>query len=459
MRGPSRRLEEQPSAGKGDNGRTYEAPAGGSESGFADGVYPAFISGAREYIRGASVNRAALLRSAVVALLRNKMRSVLTVLGITIGIAAVICVVAIGKAGQARVEQQLNNLGDNFVWIEAGGRAVNGVRTGTHDTKTLLMADAIAIKNQISLIKSVSPNVDDPVQVVYGNQNWHTSYRGVSPEYFEIKRWYVDQGAIFSQDDVDRAADVCAIGRTVREQLFGVEDPVGKVIRVNNLPCKVVATLHPKGLSLDGRDQDDTVILPYTMAQKKLKGITWLDDILCSAVSQDAVKMAGQEATAVLRDRHHLRPEEDDDFNIRNPEDIIQAQLDASKTLTVLLIAIASVSLVVGGIGIMNVMLVSVTERTREIGVRVAVGATEEAIQLQFLGEAVMLSLVGGALGVLLGILGSYLVGQTLHWQTQMSLESVVVAAFFAIAVGVFFGYYPARKASLLDPIEALRYE
>jgi len=195
------------------------------------------------------------------------------------------------------------------------------------------------------------------------------------------------------------------------------------------------------------------------MAQKKLKGITWLDDILCSAVSQDAVKMAGQEATAVLRDRHHLRPEEDDDFNIRNPEDIIQAQLDASKTLTVLLIAIASVSLVVGGIGIMNVMLVSVTERTREIGVRVAVGATEEAIQLQFLGEAVMLSLVGGALGVLLGILGSYLVGQTLHWQTQMSLESVVVAAFFAIAVGVFFGYYPARKASLLDPIEALRYE
>jgi putative ABC transport system permease protein len=321
------------------------------------------------------------------------------------------------------------------------------------------MADAIAIKNQISLIKSVSPNVDDPVQVVYGNQNWHTSYRGVTPEYFDIKRWYVDEGAFFSQDDVDRAADVCTIGRTVREQLFGVEDPIGKVIRVNNLPCKVVAVLHPKGLSLDGRDQDDTIILPYTMAQKKLKGITWLDDILCSAVSQDAVKMAGQEATAVLRDRHHLRPEEEDDFNIRNPEDIIQAQLEASKTLTVLLIAIASVSLIVGGIGIMNVMLVSVTERTREIGVRVAVGATEEAIQLQFLGEAIMLSLVGGAAGVLFGILGTYLVGQTLHWQTQMSLGSVAVAAVFAIAVGVFFGYYPARKASLLDPIEALRYE
>jgi putative ABC transport system permease protein len=389
-----------------------------------------------------------------VALTRNKLRSLLTVLGITIGIAAVICVVAIGKAGQARVEQHLNNLGDNFVWIEAGGRAVNGVRTGTHDTITLTVADSVAIKNQIPLIKSVSPNVDDPVQVVYGNQNWHTSYRGVSPEYFDIKRWFIDQGAFFSQDDVDRAADVCVIGRTVREQLFGVEDPVGKVIRVGTLPCKVVATLQPKGQSLSGQDQDDTVILPYTTAMKKIKGITWLDNILCSAVSQ-----AGQEATAVLRDRHHLRPEEEDDFNIRNPEDIIQAQIDASKTLTVLLIAIASVSLIVGGIGIMNVMLVSVTERTREIGVRIAVGATEEAIQLQFLGESIMLSLVGGGAGVLFGILGSYLVGQTLQWPMQMSVEAIVVAAIFSIAVGVFFGYYPARKASLLDPIEALRYE
>src|ERR1700681_3900384 len=220
---------------------------------------------------GGAVNYSALFRSALVALLRNKMRSALTVMGIAIGIAAVICVVAIGKAGQSRVEQQMNNLGDNFVWIEAGGRAVNGVRTGTHATKTLTMADAVAIKNQISLIKSVSPNVDGPIQVVYGNQNWFTSFRGVSPEYFDIKRWYVDQGAIFSHDDVDRAADVCTIGRTVREQLFGVEDPIGKVIRGNNLPCKVVAVLHPKGLSLDGRDQDDTIILPYPMAQNKLK--------------------------------------------------------------------------------------------------------------------------------------------------------------------------------------------
>ena len=405
------------------------------------------------------MNYGALFGSAVVTLLRNKMRSVLTVLGITIGIAAVICVVAIGKAGQARVEQQLNNLGDNFVWIEAGGRAVNGVRTGTHGTKTLVLADAVAIKNQIKLIKSVSPNVDASVQVIYGNQNWFTTYRGVSPEYFDIRRWNIDQGGAFSQDDVEHASDVCAIGRTVRNQLFGVENPIGKVIRIKDLPFKVVGTLLPKGLSFSGQDQDDTILLPYTTAQKKVKGITWLDDILCSAVSQDSVKIAGQEAGALLRDRHHLRPEEEDDFNIRNPEDIIQAQLEASKTLTILLIAIASISLVVGGIGIMNVMLVSVTERTREIGVRVAVGATEEAIQLQFLGESVMLSLVGGGAGVLLGIFGSYLVGKTLQWPMEMSLESVVLASLFSVAVGVFFGYYPARKASLLDPIEALRYE
>jgi putative ABC transport system permease protein len=405
------------------------------------------------------VNYTALLRSALVALLRNKMRSILTVLGITIGIAAVICVVAIGKAGQARVEQQLNNLGDNFVWVEAGGRAVNGVRTGTHGTKTLVLADAVAIKSQIPLIKSVSPNVDGSVQIIYANQNWFTRFRGVSPEYFDIKRWFLDQGAAFSQDDVERAADVCVIGRTVRDTLFGAEDPIGKVIRVKELPCKVIGTLVPKGLSVSGQDEDDAILMPYTTVQKKIKGITWLDDILCSAVSQDAVKIAGQEAGALLRDRHHLRAEEEDDFNIRNPEDIIQAQLEASKTLTILLIAIASISLIVGGIGIMNVMLVSVTERTREIGVRVAVGATEEAIQLQFLGESVMLSLVGGAAGVLFGIVGSYLVGQTLHWPMQMSFEAVLVAALFSVAVGVFFGYYPARKASLLDPIEALRYE
>src|SRR5215471_18301643 len=385
------------------------------------------------------------------------MRSLLTVLGVTIGIAAVICVVAIGKAGQARVEQQLRNLGDNFVWIEAGGRAVNGVRTGTRGTKSLVLADAYAIKGQIPLIKSVSPNVDSQVQLVYGNQNWYATFRGVSPEFFDIRRWVVDQGAIFTEEDVERAAGVCVLGRTVRDWLFGAEDPIGKVIRVKDLPCKVIATLRPKGISFSGQDQDDTIILPYTTAQKKLMGITWLDDILCSAVSQDSVKLAGAQVGALLRDRHRLRAGEADDFNIRNPEDIIQAQLEASRTMSTLLIAIASVSLVVGGIGIMNVMLVSVTERTREIGVRMAVGATESAIQLQFLGESVMLSLAGGVLGVLLGVGASVVLGRMLEWPMLLSIDAVLTAALFSTAVGVVFGYYPARKASFLDPIEAVR--
>jgi putative ABC transport system permease protein len=405
------------------------------------------------------MNYEAIVRSAFISMVRNKTRSALTVLGITIGIGAVICVVAIGNAGQARVERQLSNLGDNLVWIEEGGRAVNGIRTGSHGSNTLVLADAVAIKNQIPLIKSVSPNVDGSVQIVYGNQNWFTRYRGVSPEYFDIKRWYIAQGAVFSQDDVEGAADVCVIGSTVRDLLFGADDPIGKVVRVKNLPCKVVATLAPKGLAVSGQDEDDLIVLPYTTVQKKIKGITWLDDILCSAVSPAAVKLAGQQTAALLRDRHHLRPEEEDDFNIRNPEDIIQAQLAASRTLTVLLVAIASISLLVGGIGIMNVMLVSVTERTREIGVRLAIGATEGAIQLQFLGESVMLSLAGGAVGVLFGIVGSFLMGQTLGWQMEVSLSAILIAAAFSFAVGVFFGYYPARKAALLDPIEALRYE
>jgi putative ABC transport system permease protein len=381
------------------------------------------------------------------------------VLGITIGIAAVICVVAVGEAGQAQVEQQMNNLGDNFVWIEEGGRAVNGVRTGSHGENTLTLADVAAIKKQIPDIKAVSPNVDGSVQVIYGNQNWFTRYRGVSPEYFDIKRWDVDEGAAFTEDDVENAANVCVIGRTVRSQLFGAENPIGKVIRLGTLPFKVVATLEPKGLSLSGQDQDDTILMPYSVVQKKIKGNVWLDDILCSAVSQNVVKLAGQEAGALLRDRHHLRPDQPDDFNIRNPEDVIQAQLAASRTLTILLVTIASISLLVGGIGIMNVMLVSVTERTREIGVRVAVGATEGAIRLQFLGESVMLSLVGGAVGVVLGVIGTYVAGKTLDWPMKLSPQAILIAGVFSIAVGVFFGYYPARKASLLDPIEALRSE
>jgi putative ABC transport system permease protein len=406
------------------------------------------------------MNYLALLRSSVFALTRNKVRSLLTVLGITIGIAAVICVVAIGKAGQNEVQRQLENLGNNLVWIESGSKNVNGVRTGTRAAPTLTMGDAMAIASQAPLITSVSPELDDPIQVIYGNQNWFTTYRGVSPAYFDIKRLSVDRGALFTQDDVEHAAEVCVLGSTVRDQLFARdENPIGKIIRFRGIPCKIVATLVTKGATISGQDQDDTFMVPYTTAQKKLKGVVWIDAIFASALSPDAVKPAGQQAAAILRDRHRLRPGVEDDFTVRNPEDIIQAQLESSRTLTMLLVTIASISLLIGGIGIMNVMLVSVTERTREIGVRVAIGATQGAIRLQFLGESVMLSLAGGAAGVLFGIAGSFMIGRSFGWAMEMSVASIALAVLFSVAVGVCFGYYPARKASLLNPIDALRWE
>jgi len=401
----------------------------------------------------------AIIREALRALFRNKMRSTLTVLGITIGIGAVICVVAIGQAGSAQVQEQLNNLGDNFIWIEAGARAPNGVRTGSHGTKTLMQSDTEAIVKQVPLIKLASPNVDSRTQIVYGNKNWNTTYRGVAPEWFTIKRWSLSLGAPFSQPDVDRATDVCVIGETVHQQLFDAEDPIGKIIRVGTLPCQVMGVLVSRGQTAFGQDQDDFVVMPYTTAMKKLKGNNWLDDIVCSAVSPEAINPAIVQITALLRERHHIRPGQMDDFNIRRPEEFINAQLEARRTFSWLLISIASVSLLVGGIGIMNVMLVSVTERTREIGVRMSIGATDSDVARQFLGEAVMLSLFGGVIGVAFGVAGSYFVGQALRWPMEIPPESIVIAAAFAVAVGVFFGFYPAHKASKLDPIEALRYE
>jgi putative ABC transport system permease protein len=401
----------------------------------------------------------AAFRMALQALARNKLRTVLTMLGITIGIGAVICTVAIGQGGSSLVHEQLLALGTNMVWIEAGGRNINGVRTGNAGTKTLTLDDADAIKRSISFISVVAPNVDGNVQVVYGNQNWYTRYRGVPPEYFQVRRWSLQSGSMFTQGDVDRLSTVCLLGRTLVERIFGEDDPVGKTIRVQGLPCKVVGVLQAKGLSTTGFDQDDMVAMPITTAMHKLKGISWLDDIFCSATSPESVTLAEDQIYRLMRQRHRLRADEPDDFNIRHPQDALQAQEEASKTLTLMLASLASVSLLVGGIGIMNIMLVSVTERTREIGVRMAVGAAEADVQMQFLIEALALSLLGGAIGVLFGMGASVGVSKILRWPAIISPVAVVVAAVFSVFVGLFFGYYPAQKAASLDPIEALRYE
>lgn len=297
--------------------------------------------------------------------------------------------------------------------------------------------------------------------IASGKLNWTTHYRGVTPEFLDIRRWDLAEGVSFTREDIEHVANLVIIGQTVRQQIFGVEEVVGRETRINKQIYRVIGVLAPKGQSATGQDQDDTILMPYTTAQKRLrgKGFSWLDDIMCSAESLDAVKPAVVRIYELLRERHHIRQGNDDDFNIRRPEEVIKAQIAANHTLALFLTSVASISLLVGGIGIMNVMLVSVTERTREIGLRMAVGATTGAIQIQFLGEAVILSLFGGLIGALVGVGGSFIMGYILEWPVSIPLEALVVAPIFAIAVGIFFGFYPAWKATQLDPIAALRHE
>jgi putative ABC transport system permease protein len=400
-----------------------------------------------------------LLPEALGAMAANKLRTGLTMLGITIGIAAVICTVAIGEGGSNRVREQLQSLGDNFIWVEAGSRNVQGVRTGSGATKTLTVRDMEAIRAAVPLIKSVSPNVDGRTQVIYGNQNWYSQYRGVSPEYLAIRRWTVAKGASFTRQDVTLSANVCLLGQTVVGALFGGADPIGRTIRIGNQPVRVVGVLAPKGETATGQDQDDTVLLPSSTVQHKIKGISWLDDIMCSAISPEAIRPAKEQIVRLLRQRHHLRAGAADDFNLRSPEEVLEAQQETSRTFTILLASIASISLLVGGIGIMNIMFVTVTERTREIGVRRAMGATRASVQNQFLVEAVLLCALSGAAGVLLGFAASSLFSHLLGWVMDIPPRAIVIAVLFSGLIGVGFGFYPARKAAMLDPIEALRYE
>ena len=401
----------------------------------------------------------AVLRVAMRALARNKMRTALTMLGIIIGVGAVICTVAIGEGASNQVQEQIRNLGDNLIFVSAGSVNQHGVRMGSSATKTLTLGDAKAIQQQVQMITRVAPGVGYAAQVVYSNQNWFTHIRGVSPEYLEVRRWPIEEGSVFTQRDLDSAANVCLVGHTVIENLMGDEDPVGKTVRVQNLPFKVIGVLAPKGQSPFGSDEDDTIIMPYTTVQKKLAGIDWLQFVMVSAATQEAIHSVETQIGSLLRERHHLRPDQEDDYIIRSPTDLANVQAQAGRIMTLLLASIASVSLLVGGIGIMNIMLVSVTERTREIGVRMAVGATEQDVQMQFLSEALVLSLLGGSVGVLAGVMGSIAVSRMLEWPTRVPPQAIAIAVLFSAGVGVFFGYFPARKAAHLDPIEALRYE
>lgn len=402
-----------------------------------------------------------MIVEAVRSLSRNVVRSGLAILGIAVAVAIVITVIALGRAAIEAAEAELAKLGDNLVWVEAGSRTVSGARTGSHGTTTLTVRDAEAIRREVPLIKEVSENVDGGFLVIYEGRNWRTRWRGVAPSYRTIRRWELARGAFFDDDHTENAARVIVIGETVRRELFAGVDPIGERVRISNIDFEVIGVLAAKGQSGTGQDQDDTVMMPWTTAMKRIVGKdqTWLDDILCSATSADAVKPAIAQVSELLRQRHHIEVGAPDDFNIRHPEEVVQARIRTTNTLRMLLLLLASVAMAVGGIGVMNVMLASVSQRVTEIGLRCAVGARPAAIQLQFLGEAVVLSLLGGALGVMLGELSAYVFEDKLGWTLAMSLEISAAAVVASLAVGVVFGLYPAVRAARVDPIVALRTE
>ncbi len=404
---------------------------------------------------------AMIIRVAFRALVRNKMRAILTMLGIIIGVGAVIAMVSIGQGAQASVQAQIESIGTNLLFVSAGAQNVGGVRSGTGDTgtNTLTVEDLEAIKREVPSVSMVTPTVNSRTQLVSGNMNWNTSVQGVSEQYPDVRKWTIQSGSFFTDADVRTAARVIVIGQTIGDNLFPGMDPVGQTLRVANLPFRVVGVMARKGQDQQGRDQDDTSFAPYTTVQKKVLGSPRLQVAYASAVSQDATYTAQEQITELLRQRHKLGANEPNDFTVRNMTDIAEAANETNNTMTILLACIASVSLLVGGIGIMNIMLVSVTERTREIGIRMAIGARSSAVRYQFLIESIVLSLTGGFIGIVLGIVVSVAIPKLLGWPTLVSSLAIIGSVIFSAAVGIFFGYYPARKAAALDPIEALRYE
>ncbi|MBI1956433.1 MAG: ABC transporter permease [Acidobacteria bacterium] len=403
----------------------------------------------------------ATLKVALRALGRNKMRSALTLLGMIIGVGAVIAMVSVGQGAQKLVQDQIQSIGTNLLFVTPGSRMEAGAHTGQGGVSTLTAEDIDAIQREVAVVKAATPLMDARVQLVFGNQNWGVQVQGTNEKYLEVKDWPMQEGEFFTEGDVLGAGRVIVLGKTVADNLFQGIDPVGQVIRVRNLPFRVVGVLSPKGQSMMGQDQDDIAVIPYTTLQKKLRRspVLWMDRAMVTTISQQASYVAQGQIADLLRQRHKIQPGEPDDFTVRNLTDVAEAAQQTTLIMTLLLGSIAGISLIVGGIGIMNIMLVSVTERTREIGIRMAVGAHSGHIRLQFLTESVTLSLMGGLIGVLVGSALAVVISRFLSWPAIVSPLSVIVSFAFSAAVGIFFGYYPAHKAASLDPIEALRYE
>jgi putative ABC transport system permease protein len=399
-----------------------------------------------------------ILKVGLKAIARNKMRSALTALGIIIGVACVIAMIGVGKGSQAAIQSQISALGTNFLMVFPGVATQSGARIFTGES-TLTEDDVAAVKAECPSVAYVSPMSRSAGQVVAGNLNWGTQVQGVGVEWPFIRSWNTSSGSFFGDSEVRSAAKVCLLGSTVANALFGDQDPVGDSVRIKNFPFRVVGVLETKGGNTQGQDQDDTVVAPYTTVMRLLKGRNRIDMFMASAVSQEAVPQAQTEIDALLRQRHRLGAGQDADFMIRSQQEIAQTANETSHTLSLLLASAASISLLVGGIGIMNIMLVSVTERTREIGIRMAIGAKGKDILTQFLVEALTLSIAGGGIGILLGVGASRFLAWKSGWSIALPPESILLAFGFSAAIGVFFGFYPARKASRLDPIEALRYE
>ena len=404
----------------------------------------------------------ASLRIALRALMVNKMRSALTMLGIIIGVSAVIAMIAVGSGAKKRIAEQIASMGSNLLVVMSGSSTSGGLRFGSGTVPTLTADDAKAIQAEIPDVKYVAANLSGVAQVVFGNQNWSTVINGTAPEMLQIRDWSLSLGRSFAQQDVDGATKVCLLGRTVVDNLFGGIDPTGQVIRIKNVPFTVLGVLASKGQSTWGQDQDDVIFVPLTTAQKRLFGMQFpgmVKQIAVQAREQELMKDVESQINDLLRQRHHIQPAQDNDFTVRNLTEVMSAAEQSANVMSLLLGAIASISLIVGGIGIMNIMLVSVTERTREIGIRIAVGAKGNDILLQFLIESLVLSLIGGIMGIGVVVVGTIVLAAFTQWPTLFSMEAILLAFLFSGSVVVFFGFYPARKASMLNPIEALRYE